>query len=337
MESDLSLGHTGQDSAKGSTKTLHSLKGWWTQAGALLVSFNLLAVIISLLMKYNHELQPQWKYSINLNTAAAALSTIIRACLVSVVDEAVISQLKWYRHRQPPPLQHISYFDSASRGVWGAVLFPFRIRSLSFAQIECFLTVASFAIGPFTQQAIRSVPCSRPAPDMCPFLPVASNIMRSREIITDEATGFSIDAPSKGAILSAMVNPPWNQSVHLLGDCGTGNCTFPEADGITHSTLGMCTKCVDTTSLLRRLNEVYADNTVLLTVGLQDIGLLVQPFFDQGQASAFFYSLDWMLHMADDGFKETVSNSIANWSVVTSSLKGCQVESTDPDVKYPYH
>jgi hypothetical protein len=43
--------------------------------------------IVTILAVYDNEEQPAWKYSLNLNTLVAILSTLMRASLVVIVEE----------------------------------------------------------------------------------------------------------------------------------------------------------------------------------------------------------------------------------------------------------
>jgi hypothetical protein len=43
--------------------------------------------IVTILAVYNNEEQPAWKYSLNINTLVAILSTLLRASLVVIVEE----------------------------------------------------------------------------------------------------------------------------------------------------------------------------------------------------------------------------------------------------------
>ncbi|KAF2402164.1 hypothetical protein EJ06DRAFT_528284 [Trichodelitschia bisporula] len=327
--------------APSSGKKSPSLKGWWTEAGILLLGFSLLAAIMSVLATYHGKVQPKWKYRINLNTLAAVMSTILRACLVSVVEE-VISQLKWYWHRQPRPLLHLSYFDKASRGPWGSFLFPIRLRSFSVAQLGCFLTIASFAIGPFTQQAIRSVPCKRDSPNFQPFLQTASKIGEGAMSPSGENSwttdgGWSLDGGTKGALVGALANPSTNQSTlsDLFGGCGTGNCTFPSDNNVTHSTIAMCTKCIDTTSLIKWFPDLSNRTTTAPAfVGLPNgLNITAPPF--SCLVSKFGGSLDWMLSVADEKFKATIPNALTWTSLATTSI-GCRRGSPDPHMPGNY-
>jgi hypothetical protein len=59
-----------------------------------------------------------------------------------------------------------------------------------------------------------------------------------------------VDVPLMGGIVNSLANPNQNQTA-LVNGCSTGNCTFPMINGITHSTIGMCSQCIDITSELQ--------------------------------------------------------------------------------------
>lgn len=85
---------------------------WWQEIVSFLFAATFFVAIAIILAKYNGQEQPDWKYSLNLSTLVAILSTLLRASLVVVVEESeykvsqpvstrsltscsVVSQLKW--------------------------------------------------------------------------------------------------------------------------------------------------------------------------------------------------------------------------------------------------
>jgi hypothetical protein len=110
-------------------------------------------------------------------------------------------------------------------------------------------------IGPTSQQAVNSVVCSSPANGQQATIRVALELSSSGNSLID----LPVDVPLMGGIINSLADPTQNQPAlvnALVNGCSTGNCTFPmiNLDGITHSTIGMCSQCIDITSEHRRGN-----------------------------------------------------------------------------------
>jgi hypothetical protein len=122
------------------------------------------------------------------------------------------------------------------------------------------VTIVSYAIGPFTQQAIRTELCTLEIPNLSARIPLARGeaIGGSEDSITRFGAGlWALNGATKAAIVNAIANPNMNRTT-LLQDCPTGNCTFPAINGASHSTLGFCSVCQDTT---RQISEAIVENS----------------------------------------------------------------------------
>lgn len=89
-------------------------------------------------------------------------------------------------------------------------------------------------------------------------IPIAHQVLGSSA--TRYGAGlFSMSADVKGAIVNGLSDPSGNLSA-VSAVCGSGNCTFPE-----YSSAGMCSKCVDVTSLITEVlfNNSNFDTSVL--------------------------------------------------------------------------
>ncbi|EUC47687.1 hypothetical protein COCMIDRAFT_34755 [Bipolaris oryzae ATCC 44560] len=168
--------------------------------------------------KYNDKEQPEWRYSINLNTIIAVLATVLRSCMV-VVAEEVISQLKWLLFRRPRPLWQLEHFDTATRGPWGSLLLFFRTRSLGAAFVGCIVIILSVGIGPFSQQAVKSVSCERPLAG------------------AEGHSKWDLDLDTKVAILDGLVNPNTTRS-DITPSCSTGNSSILNVSIVTFTNHG---------------------------------------------------------------------------------------------------
>lgn len=61
---------------------------WWQEILCFTFAAVAFAAIAVILAKYNGQEQPDWKYSLNLSTLVAILSTLLRASMVVVVEES---------------------------------------------------------------------------------------------------------------------------------------------------------------------------------------------------------------------------------------------------------
>ena len=143
-----------------------------------------------------------------------------------------------------------------------------------------------------------------------------------------ERTWLLLWIPLMGGIINSLADPNQNQTT-LVNDCSTGNCTFPARDGITHSTIGMCSQCIDITSESRIFNNIPMDynedvwTSVTLPNGLT---LRVEIGLGPGQAlnasGGRNNSLDSILSQVEEhDFAAITPASAFNWTMVT--LTGC--------------
>jgi hypothetical protein len=232
-----------------------------------------MVAIAVLLATYNGKPAPDWGERINLNALLATLSTVLRAMLVVVVSQ-VISQRKWewFEAIKERPLSHLQKFDSGSRGVLGAVqLLPMVLWRDPITLTATLILITSFLVGPFVQQASRTSKCTLVAPGLRASLPFAHYVpRRSGYVIDVERDDLGVPATDLITAIISAVTAPNSVENQIRGSCSTGNCTFPNGDpiqsnfGVTsddksgrHSTVAMCNKCVDISSLVTRENVPY--------------------------------------------------------------------------------
>ena len=129
------------------SKNKSILKEWSSEMAMLALSILLFTAIVILLRQSDNHPMPSWSFHLNVNSMVAILSTLLRSSLFMILEQGllhitghlsrltdesiiVISQLKWTWHTHPRPLQHLQYYDHASRSPWGSFIFFFRIRHL---------------------------------------------------------------------------------------------------------------------------------------------------------------------------------------------------------------
>ncbi len=247
--------------------TTHSprpvIRFWKWEILSLLFAAGLIAAIFAILAHFDGQQVPQWPLQINLTTLVSLLATIFKAATISVVAEA-ISQAKWFWFGRPRRLMDLQRFDRASRGVIGSLQLFGRVSAVGpIAGIGALITIVSLAIGPFTQQSIKTVSCQYPTPGINASIPVANYLLG--DFYRIGAGRWELDVDTKGAMINALTNPLGNDSA-LVPNCPTGNCTFPAVDGITHSTIGLCSRCFDSTAGLGP--PVGVNNNYSLPIGL---------------------------------------------------------------------
>ncbi|KAH8714832.1 hypothetical protein GQ44DRAFT_624959 [Phaeosphaeriaceae sp. PMI808] len=116
-----------QGTCDSSANTHFPLRTWWKEWALVVLSLGFLIAIIVIFRIYNGRTQPNWRLGLNLNTVIALLATLLRS---SLVTSTVIGQAKWCWQHRRRPVQHLAYFDEASRGPLGALLLCFKIPAL---------------------------------------------------------------------------------------------------------------------------------------------------------------------------------------------------------------
>ncbi|KAF4853456.1 hypothetical protein CGCSCA4_v002180 [Colletotrichum siamense] len=113
------------------------------------------------------------------------------------------------------------------------------------------VVIASYAIGPLSQQAVKTYSCEIPAEGVA-RLAIAERVA---PLDTSQSVGFISGEMSTTVIngLLSSLTGPLDQS--QLFDCDTGNCTFASISGVTHSSVGVCSKCTDVKSELQESQD----------------------------------------------------------------------------------
>ncbi|KAK7926693.1 hypothetical protein PG985_003691 [Apiospora marii] len=298
---------------------------WQWEIVSLAVSVVLIGAIIGILCHYEGQPMPRWPFSINLNTLIALLATILRTTMLVAAAE-VISQAKWDWFSRPRPLSHLNDFESASRGVAGSLKLLFVAPQSTLAIVAALVTISSLAIGPFTQQALRTVACPQVLEEANASIPVAHSMPGRAKYFRIGAGQWEVDVDMKGAMIQAMTNPFSNDS-KIVASCETGNCTFPaSADGITHSSIAMCSTCFDTTSLIREeVNTTIINNPTNYTL---PNGQWVSQFNEGVYLNT---RADWNLSWAEpaftDEYRTVAQDSLLNLTVLSFTDAPCTNDS----------
>lgn len=303
------------------------LSFWKWELVSVLLTIGLLAAIVSIMLHFENRTLPEWPLSINLNTLIALLATIMRASMLVAVAE-VIGQLKWTWFSTGRPLSHLHVFDRASRGVWGSLQLLFVAPLSFFAVIGGLLTILSLAIGPFTQQAVRQVDCQRHSPRQNSSVPAAHFLNISSDFVSSFNRGpgeYALPVDMKGAMVNGLVNPSGNDSA-ISPTCQSGNCTWQAyTDNITYSTIGMCSRCAETTSLaFLNGTTTRSDNETFNSVWALPNGLMLDVWPTGAILNVTTdYNLSWASSVLTDEFYGYAIQAVANATMLSVTRASC--------------
>ncbi|KAK2023243.1 hypothetical protein LX32DRAFT_708586 [Colletotrichum zoysiae] len=227
---------------------LEILKQWAIELLLLFISVTAFAITVILLMAVNEKPQPAWAYVVNINTLVAIFTTLLRAAVLLIVAE-VMGQAKWSWMASPRPLRHVEQFDNAGKGAWGSLKFLLNTWKPTPTMLGALVVIASYAIGPLSQQAVKTFPCEIQTEG------VARISIAERIPILDvnpDSVGYISGEMSTVAITGLLGMLPDSSQ---LFDCDSGNCTFESNSGVTHSSVGVCSQCADVRSELHEYGD----------------------------------------------------------------------------------
>ncbi|KAI1336604.1 hypothetical protein F5Y15DRAFT_408460 [Xylariaceae sp. FL0016] len=299
----------------------HVFRHWIWETLSLIVALGLIAAIFSILAHFDSHILPNWPFSININTLIALLSTIMRAAMLVAVA-SILGQVKWTWFSQTRTLNRMQDFDSASRSILGSIKLLWVAPGSFLGVLAALTTILSLAVGPFTQQAIKTISCPQPVDDTNGSLPIAHFVPASGGYYRIAAGLWEVEVDMKGAMINGIVNPTGNDSA-IVATCPTGNCTFPVHNGITHSSIGMCSSCIDTTSLVVGRESTLVEGLNGTTNFTLPNGMWVSPLSDMVYLNAAADDLDWASSLFDSDFAEVAHSALVNTTVLTLSTAPC--------------
>jgi hypothetical protein len=151
---------------------------------------------------------------------------------------------------------------------------------------------------------------------------------------------YSVDAATKAAIIDGLSNRNASGSAPSA-ICPSGNCTFPAYSGVTHSSIGLCSKCVEVSSMIQgftdygQRNISYTNGTATgetveydVTVVRLPNGLQLNATTTTIQPSRFlnssFGNLDWV-QPSDPTMLLAFPSALLNYTVLTLTDSGCNI------------
>ena len=347
----------GHPNQKTLTHSRYRIFGRWKwELTSLGLALGILIAIAVILKEFNEQSVPDWGFAINLSTLLALLATIFRSAIVAIMAQ-IISQTKWagfMTGTAPRPLQHLQDFDSASRNALGAAaLIPKVLRHNPLASMAAVVTIASLAVGPMVQQSIRTAECAFPTAvnRTGASIPYARFVPRTRGYNRYGSSGQGIlDYQTTDAIRMSLTRPAAiEQQVDSSLECPTGNCTFPVGDPIedegnveytgepfaSYTTVGLCSRCVDISSLIKTTIErspgVYSTNNTLpnglflssqagVTHAITANATIPGSNYDSPAEGRAFRHVDW----AGDLVPPEAAFSFSNLTILTRSNATCK-------------
>lgn len=301
----------------------HVLRYWSLEIATVIVAILLLAAIIALLSHYDGRYMPEWPFQINLNSAIAFLTTFLKAAIVAAVAE-IIGQIKWtWFTERTRPLHHLQDFDAASRSVLGSLrLLAVVIWNRGFTtsgllgMSAALVTIASLAVGPVTQQAIRTVSCPQLMPNARAAIPGAHYVPGTSAYYRTGAGSFELEVDMKSTMIKGLTEHVGSDSNGVDVNCQTGNCTWPDyGTGVTHATIGLCSKCIDTTAFVSAPN--MGGNMTL-----PDYQAYIN--FAAGKYMWIGYSnLSAYTPLFDEDFATAAAVSVSNFSILAATTAPC--------------
>ncbi|KAI6352450.1 hypothetical protein MCOR25_009413 [Pyricularia grisea] len=198
---------------------------------------------------------------LRLETVISFMVTVTVASVTYVMTQ-VLGQAGWSwfghtLHRRP--LYDLDVFNHGGDGILASLqlllsvlrsgLSSIRTAAGIMAICAAFITISSFAAGPFAQQALRIVSCSWRSGPGLGSIPVSNFVPANDDYFVKYANDymvFELDPEMKAVMLNALANPKAGAESAVTADCPSGNCKFRDyGTGMTHSTIGMCSTCID--------------------------------------------------------------------------------------------
>ncbi|KUI59958.1 hypothetical protein VP1G_07183 [Cytospora mali] len=300
----------------------HILRHWYLEILTIFVSTVLMTAIIVLLSTYNGKQMPEWPFSINLNTVIATLSTFLRAAMLAAVAE-IIGQVKWtWFTERTRPLHHLQDFDSASRSMLGSmrllgvVLWNYGWTAAGFlGSAAALVTIMSLAVGPFTQQALKTTTCPITVPNATAAIPAAYYVPGSSSYYRTGAGMFEVEVDMKSAMIEGLTYPDGKDN-DVETTCDGSNCTWPDfGTGVTHATIGLCSACINTTDYVT--GPSWGGNLTL-----PDYEAYIN--YQRGQYMWVGYSnLTWASDSFTEEFASAASVAVSNFSMLVATTSPC--------------
>ena len=178
------------------------------------------------------------------------------------------------------------------------------------------ISVATFGIGPFLQQAIQNVPCDYTV-SAAGSIPVSNFIRSNESFYRSDINRYQLDPDTQYLITQGFTpNDGYVPKVTQNVQCSTANCSFPIYGGnITHSSLAVCSSCFDTSSYITMSNSTDDGSNFPPPIASLPNGQTVANY-TEGQILWLTTGItqdrnSWPISIADDRFKSIATEEYA--------------------------
>ncbi|KAJ5435916.1 hypothetical protein N7445_006801 [Penicillium cf. griseofulvum] len=240
----------------------------WALVGSVL-SFTIMVIVLAI---FDGRPIFEWK-SVTLNAIISVLSVAMKASLTFAVAE-LIGQWKWILFsRDERPLMDFERIDMATRGPWGSLRVLSRMRGLQVAplQLGALLIVLAIGLDPFSQQLLQLEQRPRFAIDestwhlnpKSAFTTRAKSFNRGKTLYAHDWSRAEnstrnpiirmtteLELSMQAAILNGLSRTRKVVDQQVTVQCPTGSCVWDQ-----FQTLGVCNRCQDITSDLKRIDN----------------------------------------------------------------------------------
>ncbi|KAF7554836.1 hypothetical protein G7046_g6700 [Stylonectria norvegica] len=242
-----------------------NLSAWGLEYWAVLGSIACFVAMVVLLAIYDGKVIFTWN-DVTLNTLVSILSLAIKASLAYVLAECM-AQWKWILFaREARPLMDFERIDQATRGPLGSLRVLTRMRGALPLQFGAILTLLAIGLDPLAQQLVQfkqSVvftggtygdPSKVALISRATTYDMGYTMETSFQGNNSQKSNYTLDTQTplsmQAAMLLGLSRSPWEIDQEALVQCPTSNCTWDQ-----FNTLGVCHKCNDVTSDLRRVTD----------------------------------------------------------------------------------
>ncbi|CAG8232295.1 unnamed protein product [Penicillium nalgiovense] len=253
----------------------------WALVGSVL-SFTIMAIVLAI---FDGRPIFEWK-SVTLNAIISVLSVAMKAGLTFAVAE-LIGQWKWILFsRGERPLMDFERIDMATRGPWGSLRVFSRMRGLQVLplQLGALSIVLSIGLDPFSQQLLQLE--RRPrfsnawhADSEAAFNTLATSFDRGKTLYAHDWSRAEnstrnpvirmtteLELSMQAAILNGLSRTRKVVDQQGTVQCPTGICAWDQ-----FQTLGVCNRCQDLTSDLKRIDNFGKVYNALYNDGYGDV------------------------------------------------------------------
>ncbi|KAF2136589.1 uncharacterized protein K452DRAFT_362416 [Aplosporella prunicola CBS 121167] len=244
---------------------------WLWELGSIVVSILCTVAIAAVLLTVSDKPLSNFHLPIQPSTLISIFITTMKATMIFVVSE-IISQLKWsYFETKSRQIYELQYFDGASRGPWGSVLFICFMRDRELlTTVGVIITVVAIALEPFGQQVVSLQERYVPRQGHIATIPVTHSYN------TEKSGKYNTPGFNREEIESSLISGLLGSTSLLPFSCPSGNCTWP-----SFTSLGLCNSCKNVTkqttlscSMEFSLNQSSRDSARICTSSIDTDGMI---------------------------------------------------------------